>query len=404
MKILMTEELNRVEILMASHYQTILLHANLYLHLHLPSHLWLHFDQNSRSLHLVSSVPAIVSQLTMPTMKRPSSSTSTNPQKKPAGCINQVVANLKRGVSSFDLEQKETGENESPEEEKTRDKSKGQKYKAMKDQLPEHVVDLIEKESSKKSSPREFKTQVINALFVRNDSGKLELNLSDPVFEEHKRLYTKRFAKETDTAVPESIMRGLYFHNDSQAFESAKSKGDIMEVDCGNGKTFWAFSSYKKGKEVGAIEEQSLQTSKKIDKNQAKLLRQAFQGVGWSWDYKEADVQKMINGQAIPASIQALVKQATDSQSKLSKEALVLIKGWEGDASDEKLVRLKRGRNTCQNNLTKLQYMKEFKELPDGLETSKENLDKLMMELAQQTADMNELIEISRGYMRAKKK
>ena len=80
------------------------------------------------------------------------------------------------------------------------------------------------------------------------------------------------------------------------------------------------------------------------------------------------------------------------------------IKGWQGDASDEKLIRLKRGHNTCQNNLTKLQYMTEFKELPDGLETSKENLDKLMMELAQQTADMNELIEISRGYMRAKKK
>ena len=350
---------------MASRYQTIFLHATACLHMHLPSHLWLHLftklNKFATRLHLESSFLALVSQPKIPTMKRPSSSTSTNPMKKPAGSINQVVANLKRGVSSMELEKEGKSEDEGQQEAVTRDKSKGQKYKAMKNELPEHVVDLIEKESLRKSSPREFKTQIINALFVRNDSGKLELNLSDPVFQEHKRLYTKRFAKETDTAVPESIMKGLYFHNDAHAFESAKAKGDIVEVDCGNGKSFWAFSSYKKGKEVGSVEEQTLSSSKKIDKNQAKLLREAFQGVGWNWDYKEADVQKMINGNTIPPSIQTLVKQATDSQSKLSKEALVLIKGWQGDASDEKLIRLKRGHNTCQNNLTKLQYMKEFK-------------------------------------------
>ena len=193
---------------MASHYQTLLLFANVYLHMHLPSHLWLHFLPNSRSLRVVSSVLALVSELKMPTMKRPSSSTSTSQQKKPAATINQVVANLKRGVSSVDLGNQEADESQQ-EGEKNRDKSKGQKYKAMKDQLPEHVVDLIEKESCKKSSPREFKTQVINSLFVRNESGKLELNLSDPIFEEHKRLYTKRFAKETDYSSPRINHEGV---------------------------------------------------------------------------------------------------------------------------------------------------------------------------------------------------
>ena len=61
-----------------------------------------------------------------------------NQQKKPAATINQVVANLKRGVSSVDLGDQEADENQQ-EGEKNRDKSKGQKYKAMKDQLPEHV-------------------------------------------------------------------------------------------------------------------------------------------------------------------------------------------------------------------------------------------------------------------------
>ena len=153
--------------------------------------------------------------------------------KKPCGPINEAINKLKRGVSKVDLEEGDDGRlkddgSEAPESDdggdQHRDKAKGQKYSKMKHQLPDHVVDLVERESMKSSSPREFKTKLINKLFVRNKDGKLELDLNDERFEEHRKIYSRKFAKETDTAMPESIFKGLYFRNDQLAFEASKRK------------------------------------------------------------------------------------------------------------------------------------------------------------------------------------
>lgn len=334
--------------------------------------------------------------------------------KKPASGINAVVQKLQRGVSRVDLENEHDGESgdehepgagEEGEDDECskRDKSKGQKYKQMKNELPDFVIDLVEKESLKKGSPREFKTLVINRLFQRSSSGKLVLNLDDALFSEHKKLYTKRYAREEANALPESIMKGLYFHNDQNAMDTAKRNGDIQPVDTGDGKIFWAFNSYLKGKEVASVETQELSSKKKVDKNQHRLLGEAFKNVGWTWDYKKGDVDKLANGKVIPGAIQNLIKQATESQMKLSKEAMTLIKSWPGDVSDDRLTKLKKGHNDCQKNLTKLQYIKDFKELPDDMEATKENLDTLMSNLATQTSNLNELIETTRGFVRAKK-
>ena len=101
----------------------------------------------------------------------------------------------------------------------------------MKNQLPEHVVDLVERESSKAASPRLFKTQIINKLFRRTASGRLELNLDDPLFSEHQKLYSKKFSKEKETALPEKVMCGLYFGNSENAMNDAKRDGSIYSVE-----------------------------------------------------------------------------------------------------------------------------------------------------------------------------
>ena len=177
--------------------------------------------------------------------------------KKPAAKgskINETIKKLKTGVSKPDLvKNKKNVDDETDVEEQYRDKAKGQKYQKLRDSLPEHVVDLVETESKKAFSPREFKTMVINKLFKRNSQGKLELNLTDHLFEEHKRIYTKKFSKETDHAMPAAIMKGLYFQNDEGAFQRALKAGDIEEVDGENGKTFYAYTSFKNGKEHAQV-------------------------------------------------------------------------------------------------------------------------------------------------------
>lgn len=334
-----------------------------------------------------------------PGMKRPASSSGL--------CIQKTISKMQRGVSKADLVQnkKETADSTETDTEATgRDKAKGQKYAKMKNSLPEHVLDLVEKQSQKASSPRDYKTMVINKLFTRDSKGKLQLNLDDHLFQEHKRIYQERYAKEQDNAMPESILKGLYFHNDDQAFKLAVKKGEVQAVDCGDGQTMYSFTTYKKGKKHATVEEQIVKSSSKISKQQCRMLAAAFEHVGWSWTYKDKDVTKFLPGATIPPAIQDLIKEATDSQAKLAKEASLIIKAWTGDKSDERFKKLKTGHGVCNTNIAKLNHMKEFHELPDNMESTKENLDQVMLNMATHTSEYNELVEVTRGLIKASKK
>ena len=273
----------------------------------------------------------------------------------------------------------------------------------MKHDLPDHVIDLIEKQSQKASSPRQFKTQIINRLFRRSPDGRLELNLEDEVFSEHHKIYSKRYSKEEETAYPESILRGLYFGNSQEAFDRAKAAGEVVPVESESGKTLWSFQSLSRGVESAKVQEQKLASQKKISKEQGRMLAACFQEVGWTWHYSEKDMQGLKDGKKIPQPILDLCKQAEASQNKLCKEAMTLIKGWTGQGHEETMTKLKRGHATCTVNLAKLAHMKEFRELPDDLEPTKTNLDNLMQDMAQHTKSYNELIETSRGLLRSQR-
>ena len=325
-------------------------------------------------------------------LKRPSTSL-----KRPAASINETINKMQKGCPK--PAEDEADENS---EDHGRDKAKGQKFAKMRSSLPDHVIDLFERESAKASSPRQYKTMIINKLFVRDASGKLVLNLEDELFQEHKKIFSKKYAREEESAMPELVMRGLYFANSETAMEEAKKRGEIIPVDCGNDKVFWAFTTFSKGVETGRLEEQSLLSKKKVSKEQAKLLAEAFKHVGWSWKYQDKDIAKLSDGQ-IPPVILTLVTQATESQQKLAKEAMIMIKNWKGAKADERLVKLKKGHAVCNTNLAKLAHMREFHELPDDMEPTRTNLDKLMQEMAAHTKEYNELVETCRGVLRSLK-
>lgn len=164
----------------------------------------------------------------------------------------------------------------------------------------------------------------------------------------------------------------------------------------------WSFTSYKKGREDGKNEVQRTTQSKKIDKETARVLQEAFKSVGWQWKVVEKDMVKMLPGRAIPKAVMDLIQQAADSQQKLAKEAAHIIKRWTGDAADSRLKSLKQGHGVCTTNIAKLSHMRDFQELPDGMDGTKENLDKLMLEMAQHTADYNEQVEVARGLVNSR--
>ena len=82
----------------------------------------------------------------------------------------------------------------------------------------------------------------------------------------------------------------------------------------------------------------------------------------------------------------------------------MIIKAWTGDKSDERFKKLKTGHGVCNTNIAKLNHMKEFHELPDNMESTKENLDQAMLSMATHTSEYNELVEVTRGLIKASKK
>ena len=224
------------------------------------------------------------------------------------------------------------------------------------------------------------------------------------MFTEHKKLFTKKYNREEETALPEAIMRGLYFGNNQTALDQAKKDGDVVPVETNEGKTFWAFQSFTKGQESGKLEEQKLAQSKKVNEDQHRLLASAFASVDWDWKYGDKDMKALTNGDKIPPAILNIVTQASESQSKLMKEAMQMIRGWKGDKDEDNLVKLRKGHAICNQNLAKLQHMKEFHELPGDLDPTRDNLDKMMVDMAQHTKQYNELVETCRAMVRAARK
>ena len=202
--------------------------------------------------------------------KRPASQTESTTsaalKKRPAaklGSVNQCVEKLKKGWEDEEDEKtlktkkagakkNETKEDDENDEEQQgedglRDKGKAVKFNQMRKSLPAHILQLYDEEAQKKTSPRAFRTQIVNALFEKLPNGRYEMKANAPLFEEAKRMYENRYGKQKETGYPRSVMRGLYFANSEPDFKAALEAGDIYRIE-EDGKEFFAFASVETGR------------------------------------------------------------------------------------------------------------------------------------------------------------
>lgn len=128
-----------------------------------------------------------------------------------------------------------------------RDKGKAVKFSQMRKSLPAHILHLYDEEAAKKSSPRAFRSQIVNTLFKKLDNGRYELRCDAPLFTEAKRIFETKYGKEKEKGYPRSVMRGLYFQNSEPALVAAIQAGDVYTVMEG-GKEYLAFSSVESGR------------------------------------------------------------------------------------------------------------------------------------------------------------
>ena len=317
--------------------------------------------------------------------------------KKPAAAVtlNEKVSQWKKGLDSEHEDEEESNK----EEEDPRDKGKGQKFAKVKQNLPPHILDLYENEAKKHSSPREFRTQIINKLFTRLPNGQLQLNCTAPIFEEHKCMMEKKYGSDEHKALPRSIMRGKYFSNDNAALDAAVAEGSV-KVTVVDGSEFFAFRVLRAGTEKSTNMTQTIKGAMKISGDQYSVMASTIAGLGWSFDFASKAPQKLLDSGKLSDAMTLVLGQAKDSNEKLHKESMKILSKL--TPSSTLFAPLKKGVTTMDKNLGAIVHVLTWKELPDETAVTKEKFDKFIYEVAEATEKMNELVLTTKAALKSK--
>ena len=218
---------------------------------------------------------------------------------------------------------------ESEDEQETgthRDKGKGVKFQKLKSQLPKHTQHMYDVDALQHSSPREFRTMIINKLFKRQGNGTLVLNTKDAVFEESRNVFERKFGKDQSKAMPKSLLVGLYFQGNTANFQAALEAGDIEEIE-DQGKLFYAFKELKSGAERGAIKNQNFNAGhQKLSSNDYNDAVALVDSLGWSFSVAPKDAKQLALGNGgLPESAQKSFALAKGACEKLDKQAMSLL-------------------------------------------------------------------------------
>ncbi|CAE7908803.1 unnamed protein product, partial [Symbiodinium necroappetens] len=323
--------------------------------------------------------------------------------KKPAaaGGLKATIGKMKAGC-----EEEQHDEEELPSDEdagdSARDKGKGEKFAAMlrSDSLPPHIKHLYNEVAKSKSSPRDFRTQVINSLFERKANGRFQLRDDKPLFTEVKELYERKYSTDRALAYPRSVMKGLYFQNSETAFQAALDCGDIQEVEDPtnpNSKVkYFAYRKLETGKETGTNHKSKLTRQSRPNAQAADLLADMYSSLGWKFSYRN---HEKIESGKLPASMSGLLNEAIDAQTKMQADALKLIPLEH--TSPENWKSLKANYVKSTQNQADMKHLVHFKEHPDGSTTlSKASFDEFMLRVATETQKFLEDVEAAKGRLK----
>jgi hypothetical protein len=345
-------------------------------------------------LPLLNDMPVIKASLKRPAaakavvMKRPAAAAK-------AASLNEKVAAWKKGLDSEneDEEVSHDGEGDS------RDKGKGQKFAKVKANLPPHILDLYENEAKKHSSPRDFRTMIINKLFTRLPNGQLQLNCKAPIFEEHKTMMERKFGTDEHKALPRSIMKGKYFANDNAALDAAVADGSV-KVTVVDGSEFFAFRVLRAGIEKSTNQTQTIRGAMKITNDQYALMASTISALGWSFDFDAKVPHKLLDSGKLSEAMTTVLGQAKESNEKLQKESMKILSKLSN--SSPLFAPLKKGITAMDKNLQNISHVLTWKELPDETAVTKHKFDKFIFEIAEATEKMNELVLTTKASLKAK--
>ena len=223
--------------------------------------------------------------------------------------------------------------------EEAREKGKGIKWKKLCDQgaIPEHIIDMFNKEALKHKSPRQYRTKLINPLFSKDPkTGRYEMMPNQPFFENYKLATSTKYGDDKMKGQPRSVFLYSHFHGSEEGLNSAIQLGDVQCWQQ-NGTVYCGFHQTTAGTKKENIQGHKLSAGQvDVDQEQFKVLGKAFQKMAWSFDdgqqagtgpslvaKKEKAPKKLEEGMT-PAML-AMAREAKQSVEKLLGSAMKIV-------------------------------------------------------------------------------
>ena len=247
------------------------------------------------------------------------------------------------------------------------------------------------------------------------------------MFEEHKMLYQRKYGKDEMKALPKTVLKGMYFQNNETAFQEALQHGEV-ELTTEGGKEFYTFRQIKVGKQKGMEHVQRLSSKAKVTDDDYKIMASALDNLNWTFEItkkeergvktisyhtyhvvkpyticKRNQERQLTEKGVMPEKMKDILQDAKGALTKLNNEALKILKKLPQGPDDHVFRRIKKSMATANLTIADLEHMTTFHEMPDESSITKKGVDKMLYETGTMVENYNEIIEMAKGVIKARK-
>ena len=204
-----------------------------------------------------------------------------------------------QGKRRFAEDEEEEGEDDDEDNtEEKRHRGKARKFKKMADSgaIPDHIMQMFEKEASKHPKPRKFKFDLINKLFKEDGNGGYTMCADDPWFQQQKEMLHKKYGRDEQQGTPRDAFAYQVFHGNFEALDAAIQRGSVQQWD----QDGVEFCGYRKTKAGVANEKQEATKfggkQVQLKGSQYQALNKAFKSMSWNFSDPQQNPLPLGNG------------------------------------------------------------------------------------------------------------
>ena len=193
------------------------------------------------------------------------------------------------------------------DEDENRDRGKARKYKKLADAkaIPQHIVQMIEEDSKNQPKPRQYKTNLINKLFIKTEKGDYQMKPNQPVFESFKESVHKQYGRDETEGSPKTVFLWKVFQGKEDVLNAAIAEGSVTEWQQ-DGITFCAFRKMNAGVEKNWSQTTQLKAGpQKLQDDQFQNLSKAFSSLCWQFGQWRVDKLPVLESSIRPWNVLA---------------------------------------------------------------------------------------------------